>query len=702
VSSILLGVDVGGTFTDFVLIDQSTGRFSVGKRLTTPEDPGLAFVAGAREMLAAAGRSLGEVAKVVHGTTLVTNMLIERKGARTCLITTTGFRDVLEIGRQFRYDVYDLGLENPEPLIPRNLRFEVGERLAVDGSEVVPLDPAEVELVVARLLAEGAESVAICLLHGYKNPVHEQAVRRILQRSCPDLPMSLASEVAPEIREYERVSTVAANAYVQPAAKRYLGGLERRLQQEGLEVVLYLMLSSGGITNVEQAAEHPIRILESGPAAGVLAVSNYAKLLGYQNLVSFDMGGTTAKICLISDGRIAIADEFEVARVHRGKKGSGLPVKAPVVEMVEVGAGGGSIAHIDSLGLLKVGPDSAGASPGPACYGQGGVEATVTDADLHLGFLDPDFFLGGSMKLRRDLAEQAIARLGGRLGLNADQAALGIQSIVDENMATATRMHIAERGQDPSRFDLFAFGGAGPVHGYGLARSLGLRRVILPLGAGATSALGLLVAPIMAERIRSHYHRLDSPAWAGLNTLLAEMEAEAVRTSIAAGAEAGGVVITRYADVRHIGQGHELRIPIPDGPLGKDRVREIESTFVEAYRRSYGHGAGDIPLEVLTWRVVAQAPPQTVRVRHGATDQIGERPRLKGSRAVYFRESGGFVPVPVYDRYALKVGDRLDGPAIVEETESTVVVGPSASAVIDDLHNLVMELNLPAGEASGS
>jgi N-methylhydantoinase A len=491
------------------------------------------------------------------------------------------------------------------------------------------------------------------------------------------------------------VSTVAANAYVQPSAKRYLEKLEQRLQNEGLKGGLYMMLSSGGITNVAQAAEHPIRILESGPAAGVLAASHFAKQLGYQDLVSFDMGGTTAKICLIAGGEVSIADEFEAARVHRLKKGSGLPIKAPVVEMIEIGAGGGSIARVDSLGLLKVGPNSAGALPGPACYGQGGSEATVTDADLYLGYLNPGFFLGGAMQLRADFAAQAMGRLAAKLNVDSDRIALGIQEIVDENMATATRMHLAERGEDPAKFDLFAFGGAGPVHAYGVAKSLRMKKVICPLGAGAASALGLLVAPIVAERIRSHYVRLRSADWSSVNGLLNAMEEEASKTSIEAGAPRSEIRINRYADIRHVGQGHELRIPIPSGALGSENVQTIEILFLDAYRRSYGHAAADVPLEVLTWRVVAQAQPMTVRPTHALSGRNVSKQPVKGTRKVYFRESAGFMDVPVYDRYALHPGDRIPGPAIVEETESTVVVGPAARGVIDALFNLVMEIDNP-------
>ena len=506
------GVDIGGTFTDLIVYDERTGALHIGKTLTTPDDPAIAVETGMQETLTLAGEPPAAVGNVIHGTTLVTNALIERKGARTALITTRGFRDAIEIRHEGRYDLYDLFLEMPPPLAPRRLRFEVDERVLADGSVHKPLDTATIPALIAELRRQGVEAVAVSLLHAYRNPEHERLLGEALAAGAPEIVLSLSSEVVPEIREYERTSTTLANVYVRPLVERYLERLEARLRAQGMtDASLYIMLSSGGTGTVETARRFPIRMIESGPAAGALAAAQYGSLTDRPNLLSFDMGGTTAKACIIDNGEPLVSADFEVARVYRFKRGSGLPVRVPVIEMIEIGAGGGSIARADTLGLLKVGPDSAGAQPGPACYGRGGAAPTVTDADLLLGYLDPAFFLGGKMRLDLAAAERALGALGERLGLSATEAAWGVHQVVNENMAGAARIHAVERGKDPRAYPLFAFGGAGPVHAYRVAKILDVPELVIPLGAGVTSALGFLVAPLAFDFVRSFFSPARRP-----------------------------------------------------------------------------------------------------------------------------------------------------------------------------------------------
>ncbi|MER3449065.1 MAG: methylhydantoinase [Chloroflexota bacterium] len=687
-----VGVDIGGTFTDLVLLDDSAGEWQVAKTLTTPAAPEEAVVAGLAELLAASGLRSEQVDRIIHGTTLVTNAIIERKGAPTGLITTEGFRDVLEIGREHRYDMYDIFIELPKPLVPRHLRLGVRERVLADGSVLIPLDEAEVRRAVRQLVAAGVKAVAVCFLHSYANPAHERQAADIIKGEAPQLWVSLSSEVAPEIREYDRFSTTVANVYVRPLVDRYLETLVRRVRGLGLGCEVLIMLSGGGVATVETARQFPIRLVESGPAAGALAAAFLAGEAGFPDVLAFDMGGTTAKACLIENGQPLTSPEFEVARTYRFKKGSGLPVKVNVIELIEIGAGGGSIARVDSLGLLKVGPESAGAEPGPACYGRGGTEPTVTDADLVLGYLDPNYFLGGRMRLDRAAAEAAVGRLAERLGLSLVEAAWGIHEVVTENMAAAARVHAIERGKDIRKFPLFAFGGAGPVHVYRLAQKLGLKRFVCPPGAGATSALGLLVAPLAFDFVRSYYGRLDAIDWEVVNRLLAEMEAEGRALLGRAGLSPEEVTVVRTADFRYAGQGHEVNVVLPEGELGEGFVGEILRRFVAEYRRLYHRAGPEVPVEAVTWRVKVSGPKPAIAPR-----RAGQRPgrpedALKGYRPAYFAEYGDFRPTPVYDRYALGPGTVLEGPAIIEERESTVVLGPRAVARVDDRLNLVGEL----------
>ena len=623
---------------------------------------------------------------IIHGTTLVTNALIERKGARTALLTTQGFRDAVAIGTEHRYDMYDIFIEKPEPLVPRNLRYGVRERVFDDGSVVVELDEEQVRSIVAELRERGIEAVAVSFLHSFRNPVNERRACEILAEEAPEITVSLSSEVAPEIREYERTSTTIANVYVRPLVERYLRVLEERLRRLGFDGSLYIMLSNGGTASVETASNFPSRLLESGPAAGALAAAFYGQETGFSDVLSFDMGGTTAKACLIEGGEPLSSTEFEVARVYRFKKGSGLPVKTSVIEMIEIGAGGGSVARVGALGLPKVGPESAGAEPGPACYGRGGDEPTVTDADLVLGYLDPDFFLGGRMRLDREAALKAIEeRIARPLGLDPVEAAWGMHQVVNENMANASRVHAIERGKDPRAYPLFAFGGAGPVHAYRVARALGVPGFIAPLGAGATSAFGFLCAPLLFDFVRSLYSRLDELDWAQVNGALEEMEAEGRDLLHASGV--ADIRVRRLCEMRYMGQGHEVTVEVPDGQLGPGDADRLTGLYRKEYRRLYNREGPDVPLEAMTWRLEVAAPRPQIQLageQNGATSEA-----QKGVREIYLPEADGFKEVPVYDRYRLEPGAIFEGPAVVEERESTAILGPEGRAEIDAARNLI-------------
>jgi len=694
-----LGVDIGGTFTDLVWVDDATGEVRVGKLLTTPKDPAQAVEQGVLRLLEDAGAVPAGVRALIHGTTLATNALIERKGARTGLLTTAGFRDALEIGREGRYDMYDLFIDPPAPLVSRHLRLEVEERLNADGSVRRPLDVASARVAIGRLLAEGIEAVAISLLHAYRNPVHEEALVRLVTEMAPGLPVTCSSEVVPEIREYERTSTTAANVYVMPLMARYLDDLERKIADMGIPGGFYIMLSSGGIATPATAKRVPVRLVESGPAAGALAAARAARQAGEDRLLSFDMGGTTAKACVIDRGEPLLAREFEVARADRFKKGSGLPIRVPVIELIEIGAGGGSVARLDRMNLLKVGPDSAGADPGPACYALGGREPTVTDADLVLGYLDPDFFLGGRMRLDVDAARRAITDFVGKpMGFDLARAAWSVHRVVNENMAAAARIHGIERGKDLRAYPLFAFGGAGPVHGWNVGRILKVPRVLVPFGAGAASALGLLAAPLAFDFVRTASQRLDQADWPGINRLFAVMEAEGRAVLREAGIADADMTFRRTAEMRYVGQGHEVEGPVPSGPLGPESLAALTSGFEDAYRALYHRTPMGVPIEALNWRLVVSGPEAGVRISSsvsGGPSKRGEAalqvPQPKRARNAYFPEAGGYVDTPVYDRYALTPGMAFAGPAIIEERESTTVIGTGARIRVDAARTLVAE-----------
>jgi N-methylhydantoinase A len=685
-----VGIDIGGTFTDMLLVSED-GAAVIGKTLTTPTDPSLAVENALKPALQNGSVNPHQRGTLIHGTTLVTNALIERKGAPTALLTTSGFRDAVEIGREHRYELYDLNLDLPKPLVPRHLRFDVPERIAADGSVLQPLDEEFVRRLVAELRDKGIKAVGISYLNSYRNPAHELRTGEIVAEVAPLIRVSLSSEVVSEIREFQRTSTTLANVYVQERVSEYLAQLEARLQAIGFNGSFFVMLSSGGIATRDTASRFPVRLLESGPAAGALAAAQAGMLSGHRDLLSFDMGGTTAKLCVIEDGRPLKTHEFEVDRVYRFRKGSGLPVRIPVIDMIEIGAGGGSMARIDSLGLLKVGPESSGADPGPVCYGQGGTEPTVTDADLILGYLDARYFLGGKMQLDVDAARDALGRFGRRLDMTVEQVAWGIHQIVNENMANAARAHLGERGKDPRRLPMYAFGGAGPVHGYGVAEILRLPALISPVGAGVGSTFGLLAAPLAFDFVRSAYSRMDELDWQFANTLLNEMAAEGRQVLESSGLSEEEISYQRTADMRYVGQGHEVSVSLPDGRLGVRHLETIVGTFENTYQALYGRKGPDVSLEIINWRVVARGPqPQLdMKLQH---ESVGVGNAIKGSRSAYFSARGGYGETPVYDRYSLKAGMAFAGPAIVEERESTLIIGVRGRARVDERLQIVVDL----------
>ncbi len=693
--SFRFGADIGGTFTDIVLVREDGAAMEFGKVLTTPAQPDDAVIAGLEKVRADAGVDPGDVAHVVHGTTLFTNALIERKGAKTALITTKGFRDAIEIGREHRYDMYDLYMRRPDPLAPRHLRYEVDERVLVDGSVLTPLRDEEVVAIAAEIRREGVEAVAISLMHAYANDAHERRIAAILQDELPDVLLTLSSDLVPEIGEYVRTSTSLANVYVQGIAESYLGRLRDRVTGElKLDAGLYIMQSNGGVCEIETAKRYPIRLVESGPAAGALAAAHYGALLGHGDLLSFDMGGTTAKACVIADGKPLIANEFEVDRQYQFKKQSGLPVKIPAIEMIEIGTGGGSIARIDALRRLQVGPDSAGADPGPASYALGGEEPTVTDADLVLGYLDPNFFLGGTMNLDIEAAKQAISsRVAEPLGLSLIEAAWGIHQLANENMASAARIHTIERGKDVTKFPVFAFGGAGPVHAFGVARILHSPRVIYPLGAGVMSSIGFLTAPLTLDFARSYPGTLDGLDWAAVAGILREMQ-EQGREILHRTIEEDQIRYEHFADMRYVKQGHEVRVPIPPGDFGADHLEQIRRSFEDAYSAIYGHTMQGAEIEVVSWRVLASGPrPDLILPQADPQESSDPATALKGHRAMFLPDEKSVADVPVYDRYKLSSGASFDGPAVIEERESTVVVNGPATIHVDQHANLVIDLS---------
>jgi N-methylhydantoinase A len=687
-----LGIDIGGTFTDFVLLDDATGQVTTYKCLTTPRDPSDAIEEGILGLAKQVPDHVERLEEIIHGTTLVINAIIERKGARTGLITTQGFRDVLELGREIRYAPYDVFAQVPEPLVPRHRRLEVDERLRADGSVLRPLDEAGAREVVRALKGMSVESVAVCLLNSFENPAHELALKRIIAEEFPSASISISYEVLPQIREYERTSTTVTNAYVKPLTEKYLRALYDRLASLGFKGRLFIMLSSGGVTSAETAAEFPVRIIESGPTAAVIAGEYFSRLFDLPEMFCFDMGGTTAKSCLIQGGVAGVVPTFEVGRVQRFMKGSGLTIQVPVVDLMEIGAGGGSIARMSRVGTLQVGPESAGAEPGPICYGRGGTEPTVTDADLLLGYLDADYFLGGVMRLDAEAAKRGIEeRVARPLGVSYIQAVWGIHDLINETMAAAAKTHIAERGGNPQVVTVAAFGGAGPVHAYGLARKLGAPRLIVPPNAGVGSALGFFTAPRAFDLIRSHKAPVASADFAEIEKLFREMEAEGERTLRRAGAE-GAIEFSRSVDARFIGQGSETNLPIPEGDFTKLAPAEIRRRFDETYSHLYGRTYPESPVEFVNFRVRASLPVRLLELPRLQNTRGRIQDAIKGERRAFSGLAHDFIPFTVYDRYKLSLGAEFAGPAIVEERESTVIVGEEAKVRVDEFGFLWIEM----------
>jgi N-methylhydantoinase A len=675
-----LAIDIGGTFTDAVLRG-SDGSLTVDKTLTTHHDLLEGFFRGVDLVLGKAGIGPEQVdGVVVHATTVVTNSLIERKGQPTALITTKGFRDVLPIRNEHRYEMYDPQIEFAEPLIPRALTFEVDERILSDGEVLRGVDPSEVEALIPLMREKGVVSVAICLINGFRNGANEQAIAAVFREKAPDLYLSLSSRVAPQIREYPRASTTAVNAYTAPITEPYLRGLAAGLERAKVANKPLIMLSSGGVIGAEVAGRNPVRMIESGPAAGALAAAYYAERLGLDRILSFDMGGTTAKACLIEDRKPLVTGSFEVDRMYRFCEGSGMPLTIPSIDMIEIGAGGGSIASVDSLGLLKVGPRSAGSEPGPACYGRGGTDPTVTDSDVTLGILDADNFLGGDMPLDKAAAEAAIDRLAASLGATRAQTAGGIYRIVAETMAGAARAHATDRGVDHRGLPLLAFGGAGPVHACAVGELLQSTAVIFPPQASVLSAFGALVTPVRLDLVRSALSPLDDMNWAEVAALIGEMREEALEGLTEAGTAPDAVRWMIGADLRYAGQQNEVGVNFEADPSATKDVETVRRTFETAYFAQYGVNPSHVPIEVVSWRLTAQGPEDTVE---GARAPTGAAGSPKGQRPVLLWPQAG--PVDVYDRTSLPRGQAITGPALIEERETTIVLPPGWTGTIDDI-----------------
>ncbi|WP_322102305.1 hydantoinase/oxoprolinase family protein [Paraburkholderia sp. J41] len=682
-----IAVDIGGTFTDGVATLSPSGRIWVGKTPTTPDDPGEAVSTVALNLLKQVADSMGpsapKLAEVVHGTTLITNTLIERKGVKTGLVTTQGMRDMLDIGREWRYDIYDLDIVIPTPLVPPALRLAVDERLDARGEILTPLTDAQLDKlidgVISKLGAAGVESVAVSLLHSYINDTHEKRIEARLKQALPNLSVSVSSDLAREIKEFERTSTTVANAYVKPIVAKYLHELENRIARIQEGIPLRVMVSSGGFTSAKAGAESPILLLESGPAAGVLSALNTAYQNEVKRVLAFDMGGTTAKACVAVDGEPPVAHSFECARVERFKRGSGLPILIPSIELIEIGAGGGSIAYCNRLGLLNIGPESSGSVPGPACYARGGTDATVTDADLLLGYLNPSNFLGGEMELDTGLASAAMERLAKRLGMAATDVAWGIYNMVNENMASAARIHIAENGHDPREFAMVATGGAGPVHAVEVARKLRIPRVLIPIAAGAGSCLGMLAAPARVDRSFSSPQLLADTDWAQVADSLKSLKREGEAELESAGA--ADVEWRIGAEMRYFGQGADVSVSIPYEAVTEETGAKVLASFEAQYEKLYGRLVPNARPQVVTWRLTGRERTSGQHFEWG-DNRVKATDALRGKRPVYLPLRGEYAEVPVYDRYSVRPGQTLQGPLILEERESTIVVAVKSDVTV--------------------
>jgi len=695
-TSYRLGVDIGGTFTDGVLIDEDSGAVTIDKMLTTPDDPSLAFLHIATGLARRLNLDPAQIRYIMHAMTTATNAVIERRGAQAGLLLTAGFRDVLEIQRQVRHELYNLQTDKPPPLIPRRQCLEILERLDYRGEVLVPLDIDAVADAVERLKAEGIDSIAVCFLHSYRNATHEQRAAEVIRRVHPGATVSLSSEIAPEIREYWRASTTVVNAYIAPVVARYLTGIERRLEQALFRSDVHVMQSNGGVTSAQQARQRPITLIESGPAAGVRAAAFVADRMGYRDAISFDMGGTTAKMGLVRDGQPRVLQEFEVgAGSFSGTglvKGSGYPILAAVVDLVEVGAGGGSLGWIDAGGLLRVGPRSAGAEPGPACYGRGGQEPTITDANLALGRLNPDYFLGGQLHLDADAARRALeTRCAEPMGISGLDVAMGIVDIANATMGQAMRLVTVQRGNDPSDFCMVAFGGAGPAHANALAAALGIPVVLVPPSPGVASALGLLVSDLRHDYHATYLRPLASAQPAELDAIFHEFASSAHEMLAAEGVPAERVRLDRFLEVRYVGQSWKLSVPlVADALHGAGALQRVKHAFDTLHESTYGYSAPDEPAEIVNVGMLATGLMPRVELRPVAAGECSPNAARTGSRRVYFRETAGFADATVFDRYALRVGNVVDGPAVVEEVDSTTVVHPGYVAEVGAFGVLVL------------
>jgi N-methylhydantoinase A len=676
-ASFRLGVDIGGTFTDVVL-EGPGGQVST-KVLTTYAAPENAIIDGMQQVCAKAGITPAEITQIIHGTTLATNALIERRGAKTALITTEGFRDVIEMRTESRFEQYDLNLTLPEPLLPRQMRFTVAERVNAKGEVMIELDLDEVRAVAAKIRAAGFESVAVGLIHAYLNPAHEIAIREVLEQEVPGVAVSLSSEVSPQMREYERFNTVVANAYIKPLMASYLGRLEDRLAAEGVSCRIFLMHSGGGIISIGNAAEFPVRLVESGPAGGAVFAAHIAARYGLDKVLSFDMGGTTAKICLIKNQTPKTSRVFEVARTYRFKKGSGMPISIPVIDMVEIGAGGGSLAHVDALRQIRVGPESAGSEPGPACYGRGGARPAVTDADLVLGKLDPANFAGGSITLDPDASAAALqGELGRTLEMEAVEAAFGVAEVVDENMANAARVHAVENGEDLSDYTMIAFGGAAPLHAGRLCEKLGINRCLVPPGAGVGSAIGFLRAPFSFEANRSVYMKLSDFAPDTIRTLLADLQAEA--TGFVRTCDADAPILSEFkVYMRYTGQGWEIPIDLTEAQAMAPDAATFQARFEEEYAKLFGRIVAGMDIEITVWSVNATTPPEEVTRLVEATP--GAAAKARGQRPLFDPASARFFDATVVDRETMAEGQIAQGPGAVTEDETTIILPASRKAL---------------------
>lgn len=695
-----LAIDIGGTFTDFVLVGEDRVLHSA-KELTDYEDTALRMVQGAERLLAQRDAVLSDVSDVIHGTTLASNLVLQRKGPATALITTRGFRDLLLVQRQRRHHLYDLAVGKAEPLVPRRLVFEVDERMDASGTPLRKVEESSVrDQIAAALRAEGVEAVAICLLNSYANPIHEQVIAQIIATELPNVSISQSSEISRRYREYERASTAVMNAYVTPVVQGYIARLAKVLDERGFQGNLYMMQSNGGVATLQMVAEAPIRLIESGPAAGALMAAKYGADSGASHSVALDMGGTTAKVSLSAQGKLSMVDEFEVDRVSL-RAGSGLPINVAAVDLIEIGAGGGSIASV-RMNLLAVGPQSAGSDPGPACYGQGGHEATVTDANLVLGYLNPEYFAGGQIKLDVDRARAAIKEhVADHLGLTVELAAWGIHEVATAQMSAAIRVTAIERGIDPRLSSLIAFGGAGPAHAIRIARDLGIATVILPALAGVGSAVGLLASPIQLEFTRTMIIRLEEDAIPTINQIYASLEADALsrlQASVPIGEDQRNVDFERSMDLRYVGQGYQVTVEMPSD-LGVDwTLADIRGSFERAYRNLYGYSEGkDAEIEGVDWRVVARV--RGVGDRDIATEARAASPMTslmsepKDVRSCFFPESDGFIDCPIYERATLSTETAIAGPAIIEEEGTTTVLLPEAILHSDASGQLVASVN---------